>query len=127
MKRLLYYTGLICFLAFSLTGCYRDVIIPTAAADPDGPAKAVSYKTDLAPIFNTGCAKAGCHVSGSRKPFLATDISYAQIIAGGFVNTSIPKSSILYQQVFGGMKEYIPSASDRQKVYDWIRLGAQNN
>ena len=127
MKRLLYYTGLICFLAFSLTGCYRDVIIPTAAADPDGPAQAVSYKTDLAPVFNTSCAKAGCHVSGSRKPFLATDISYTQIIAGGFVNTLLPKSSILYQQMNSGMKEYIPSPSDRQKVYDWIRLGAQNN
>jgi hypothetical protein len=27
----------------------------------------------------------------------------------------------------GEMKEYIPSAADRQKVYDWIRNGAPNN
>ncbi len=127
MKRLIYYTGLICFLALGLTGCYRDVIIPTAAQDPDGPPQAVSYKTDLAPLFNSSCAKVGCHVSGAHKPYMATDISYTQIIAGGFVNTLIPKSSILYTKINSDMKEYISSATDRQKVYDWIRLGAQNN
>jgi hypothetical protein len=27
----------------------------------------------------------------------------------------------------GEMREYMPSATDRQKVYDWIRNGALNN
>ena len=57
----------------------------------------------------------------------ATGKFYAQIVNGGFVNTNIPKESILYKMVFGDMRIYIPSAIDRQKVYDWIRNGAPNN
>jgi hypothetical protein len=78
-------------------------------------------------MLNTKCALAGCHVSGAHKPFMTSDISYNQIVNGGYVNTVIPKESILYQKINGEMKEYISSAVDRQKVYDWIRTGALNN
>jgi hypothetical protein len=110
-----------------LSGCYKDVNLPEAVADPDGPPQAVSFRTDIAPMLNSKCALSGCHVSGAHKPYLSTDISYNQIVGGGFVNTIIPKSSILYNMLNGEMKEYMPSAADRQKVYDWIRTGAQNN
>ncbi len=127
MKRLLIYVGVIFAISFGITGCYKDVILPDAAVDPDGPPQAVSFKTDLAPLFNTKCAVAGCHVSDAHKPYMLTDISYIQVVNNGYVNTSIPKQSILYLKINGEMKEYIPSASDRQKVYDWIRNGAPNN
>ena len=127
MKRLLKYSGLILLVGIGFTGCYKDIIKPNLAVDPDGPPKAVSFRNELAPIFNTSCAIAGCHVSGGHKPYMATDISYQQIVNGGFVNTSIPKESILYIMINGEMKPYIPSAEDRQKVYDWIRNGAPNN
>src|SRR6185369_12493125 len=117
MKKLLIYTGLIAAIGFGLTGCYKDVILPDATVDPDGPPQAVSYKTTLAPLFNTNCALAGCHVSGAHKPFLTTAVSYTEIVNGGFVNVLIPKESILYKAVNGEMKENIPSATDRQKVY----------
>jgi|GEM_PF-3960433 hypothetical protein len=35
MKRLLY-TGLIFVMSISFTGCYKDVIFPEVAFDPDG-------------------------------------------------------------------------------------------
>jgi hypothetical protein len=127
MKHLFKYTALAVIMAFAFTSCYKDVILPEAAIDPDGPPQAVSYKTDLAPIFNSKCALSGCHVSGAHKPYLPTADSYMQIINGGFVNVLVPKESILYKKINGDMKEYIPSASDRQKVYDWIRNGAPNN
>ena len=127
MKKSLLYLLLLLGAGTGLTGCYKDVIYPAAAVDPDGPPQAVSYKTDLAPLLNTKCALAGCHASGAHKPYLATDISYNQIVGGGFVNLVVPKLSILYQEINGGMREYIPSAVDRQKVYDWIRTGALNN
>ncbi len=114
-------------MGLSITGCYKDIILPDVAVDPDGPPQSVSFKTDLAPIFNSKCALSGCHVSGARKPFLNTAISYQEIVSGGFVNIIVPKESILYKAVNGSMKEYIPSAVDRQKVYDWIRNGAPNN
>ena len=110
-----------------LYGCYKDVNLPEAAVDPDGPPMSVSYKTDIAPMLNTKCAVAGCHVSPNHKPYMASDISYLNIVNGGFVNTIIPKESTIYKMINGEMKEYIPSAVDRQKIYDWIRTGALNN
>ncbi len=127
MKRLIVYTGLIFLLGFSLTSCYKDVILPETAIDPDGPPMQVSFKTELAPLFNSSCALSGCHVSGAHKPYLGTDISYQQIVNGGFVNTILAKESILYKMINGEMREYMPSAVNRQKVYDWIRNGAPNN
>ena len=127
MKRLLIYTGLICAIAFGLSGCYKDVILPEVAVDPDGPPQFVRFKTDLAPMLNTKCSLTGCHVAGAHKPYTTLDVSYNQIVNGGYVNTSIPKESGLYKMINGEMREYIPSATDRQKVYDWIRNGAPNN
>ena len=127
MKRIILYTGLIIAVVFGFTGCYKDTILPEFTIDPDGPPQAVSFATDLAPIFNTKCALSGCHVSGAHKPYMNTAVSYQQIVNGGFVNTMIPKESVLYKMINGEMKEYMPSAADRQKVYDWIRNGAPNN
>ena len=127
MKKILIYTGLVFTMGLGLIGCYKDVILPDATVDPDGPPQAVSYKTDLAPIFNSQCALAGCHVSGAHKPYMLTAESYLQITTGGYVNLLLPKESILYKKINGEMKEYIPKATDRQKVYDWIRNGAPNN
>ncbi len=127
MKRLLIYAGLILTLGVVFTSCYKDIIVPVLASDPDGPPQPVSYKTELAPLFNTSCTDAGCHVSGKYKPYLTLDISYQQIVNGGFINTALPKESRLYVMIKGEMAQYIPSAINRQKVYDWIRNGAPNN
>ncbi len=127
MKQIIKYTGFLFCLVIGLSGCYRDVILPDAAVDPDGPPQNVSFKTDIAPMVNTKCALAGCHVSGGHKPYMTQGVSYQQIINGGFVNTLLPKQSIIYEKINGEMQQYIPSAVDRQKIYDWIRTGAQNN
>ena len=127
MKQLIIYTSMFFMMSFALIGCYKDVILPDVAVDPDGPPQFVSYKTDLAPLFNSKCALSGCHVSGAHKPYMPTADSYLQITNGGFVNILVPKEGILYKKINGEMKEYIPSATDRQKVYDWIRNGAPNN
>ena len=127
MKQLIIYASLF-IMGLSLAGCYKDVILPDAAVDPDGPPQAVSYKNEVAPMLNTKCALSGCHVSGEQKPYLSAAISYQELVNGGFVNTIVPKESILYQEINGGdMEVNIPSASDRQKIYDWIRNGALNN
>lgn len=126
MKRLLY-AALVFVMGVSFTGCYKDVIFPEAAIDPDGPPQLVSFKVDLAPLLNSKCALSGCHVSGAHKPYMPSDVSYQQIVNGGFVNTTLPKESTLYKMINGEMREYMPSATDRQKVYDWIRNGALNN
>ncbi len=127
MKRLLIYAGLILSLGFGLSSCYKDIIKPNLADDPEGPPKQVSYANELKAMFNNNCALAGCHVAGAHKPYLTLDVSYTQIVNGGFVNLALPKESILYKNVYGDMAQYMNSAKDKQKVYDWIRNGAPNN
>jgi hypothetical protein len=127
MKRIFIYLSmlLVVVIGFGVTGCYKNVISPES--DPDGPPQSVSFKNDLAPLFQSNCALSGCHVSGAHHPYMTSDVSYQQIVNGGYVNIVVPKASILYQKVNGEMSEYIPSKSDKQKVYDWIRNGAPNN
>ncbi len=127
MKRLIIFAGLLMVLGIGITGCYKDVVLPVAGADPNAPPKQYSYKTDIAPLLNTDCAKSGCHVAGAQTPDLETAVSYNSLVNGGFVNTLFPNQSILYQMITGNMEEHMPLASDRQKVYDWIRTGAMNN
>lgn len=127
MKNILINIGLLLALGFGLSGCYKDIIKPDLPVDPNAPPKQVSYNNELKPLFAANCTDAGCHVTGAHKPYLTPDISYVQIVNGGFVNLALPKESSLYKWINGDMQQYIPSASDRQKVYDWIRLGAPNN
>jgi len=127
MKRLCIYPGLLLILVITFTSCYKEIIKPALAENPDGPPQQVSYKTELAPLFGSSCAKSGCHVTGAHKPYLEVTNSYQQIVNGGFVNLALPKESILYKNIYGEMAEHIPSKSDKQKVYDWIRNGAPNN
>lgn len=127
MKKILIYIGVVFVMGFGLAGCYKDVILPETVADPDGPPQAVSFATEIAPMVNSKCALSGCHVSGAHKPYMTTGLSYQAIVNGGFVNTVIPKESVIYKMINGEMREYIPSATDRQKIYDWIRNGAPNN
>ncbi|MBK5270562.1 MAG: hypothetical protein JJE22_06070 [Bacteroidia bacterium] len=127
MKRLLLYTGLLLSMGIGLTGCYKDIIKPDLPKDPNAPPQQVSFENELKPLFATSCALVGCHVSGAHKPYMTADVSYLQIVNGGYVNTALPKESILYKMINGDMQQYIPSADNRQKVYDWIRNGAPNN
>lgn len=127
MKSILLYIGLILSLGVGISSCYKDVIIPDLPKDPNAPPKQVSFANELRPLFNTSCATAGCHVTGAHKPYLTADISYQQIVNGGYVNLSLPSQSVLHIKLNGDMSQYMPSADNRQKVFDWIRNGAPNN
>jgi hypothetical protein len=127
MKKIITYSLFIFLVAVAFVGCYTDVIMPESKSDPNGPPQAVSFKNELAPMFETKCALSGCHVSGAHHPYMTADVSYYQIVNGGYVNTDIPDQSILMIMLRGEMGQYMPSSKDQQKVYDWIRNGAPNN
>jgi len=112
-------------ISVSVSSCYQDVILPPASTTK--PPQFVSFSNDLIPIFSTNCALSGCHVPGSQSPYLTPDLAYDQLVGGGYVNTVVPEKSILYIEINGDMSTHIPSADDRQKIYDWIRNGAPNN
>jgi hypothetical protein len=125
MKSILLCLGLLFIIGFFFIGCYKDVIIPPVPPNYDGPPQYVSYSAELSPLFDNQCSS--CHKAGGHHPYLTPDVSYNELVNGGFVNTLVPKQSILYIEINGAMQQFIPSATDRQKVYDWIRNGAPNN
>jgi hypothetical protein len=127
MKKIIICAGFISMVVLAFTGCYQDVIMPETPTDPNGPPQAVSYSQELSPMFASKCALSGCHVSGAHHPYLTPDVSYYQLVNGGYVNTSIPNESKLMVVLRGEMSQYMPSSKDQQKVYDWIRNGAPNN
>jgi hypothetical protein len=128
MKRLFKFATVALLFGFGVTGCYKDIIVPDAAVVVEEPAKAVSFKSELEPLFEKSCALGACHDGVSHVPDLRAGKSYAALTTGTtYINLASPKSSYLVGIINGEMKEYIPSATDRQKVYDWIRNGAPNN
>ena len=130
MKRISIYLGLMFILMIGLSSCYKDIIAPELSTNPDDfPPQQVSFQSVLAPIFNTNCAVAGCHVAGAHTPYLSTSVSYTQIVNGGYVNLANPKESKIYQMITGEMAQYVPAPlkANTQKVYDWIRNGCPNN
>ena len=98
MKRLLIFAGLLLFISFGLSSCYKDVILPKVSTT--APPQYVSFSNDLIPIFTTNCALSGCHVPGSQNPYLTPALAYQQLL-GGFVNTIFPTQSIIYQEING--------------------------
>jgi hypothetical protein len=124
MKRILLYGGLLLFMGIGMVSCYQDVIVPETVQEK--PPQFVSYSGDLQPLWNSNCALSGCHVPGGQVPYLTEDISYEQLL-GGYVNTAVPEDSKLWIALNGIMMTHLPSADDRQKVFDWIRNGAPNN
>jgi hypothetical protein len=118
-------TGLV---VASLSGCYKDVISP--GQDPDGPPQQVSFSGDLLPIFTANCATSGCHDAvPAHKPSLTAENAYKAITSGGYINTLVPTSSLIYSEVKSGSMPPTGAlkATDAQKILDWIRNEAPNN
>lgn len=129
MKRTTY-IGLviIAYIWVGLTGCYKDVISP--GSDPNGPPQFVSFSGDLVPLFNTHCNKSGCHDDApAHKPSLVPEKAYNEITKGGYINTAVPNSSILYTVVKTGSMPPTGAlpANNAQLILDWVRNGAPNN
>ncbi len=127
MKKQIIFLGFILILAASitLTGCYRDVIVPPVQAS--GPPPNVSFNLQIKPILAANCAKSGCHVPGSQVPYMDSTEAFKDLTTGGFVNTIAPSQSIIIQELNGNMGQNIPSAADITLILDWIENGAQNN
>ena len=69
---------------------------------------------------------AGTNGKGSTSHMLAAILQQAGYKTGLYTSPHL-KDFRERIKINGEMKEYIPSAVDRQKIYDWIRNGAPNN
>ena len=104
-----------------LSACEYKYIDPIEVEIPD---EAVSFNNDVEPIFQAKCAE--CH--SSRSPVLTTGSAYNSLVNGGYVNTSDPESSDLYEKVLGGHPGgNALTSKELGIILKWITDGAENN
>jgi hypothetical protein len=105
--------------------CAKDTLVP-AGSDID-PNLKISFKDAIQPIFTASCMGSFCH-SGGVAPDLQAGKAYSDLQAGGFINTTSPKQSVLYIEMApgGGMSSHC-TATDANYVLAWITQGALDN
>lgn len=125
-KKFIYLVFGLTVFAVSLNACYYDEV-----ASFEGLPTNVSLKNDVQPIFNRDCNMSGCHDGlPSHEPSLTSENAYADLTSGGYVNTTDPSNSILYQSVNGGgmpAGRAPLSEIDKKIILAWITEGAKNN
>lgn len=84
----------------------------------------VSYKSDVQTIWDAegaNCVK--CHAG--RSPILTPDVSWGELVNGGYVNTSDPANSTLIKKLESPHGE--TTEEQRLTILVWIEEGAKNN
>lgn len=96
-----------------------------------GPAGTVCFESDILPIFNSSCAKSGCHNASSAKDGYVLD-SYNNIVKKGIVPGVASKSKI-YEVLFESGSDKMPqppnpalTAAQTELIFQWINEGAKN-
>ncbi len=114
-----------------LAGCYYDDVLPEDLKVSDDVPEVVSFANDLLPIFDQSCSFTGCHNSGGQEPDLTPANAYNSLTGGGYINTTFPENSELYQWMKGNRDSPMPddgaNAAYNSLVLAWIRQGASNN
>jgi len=125
-------------LAVVFYACQRQVSNPNAPSNNsdslayesimDAKAPIVCFESEVLPIFQTNCAKSGCHDAASHKEGYVFD-SYKHIVAKGIVPYQ-PHESEVYEVIAEG--EMPPKGNPKLTIEQvtlirrWIRQGAQN-
>ena len=123
---------LVCFILVALlSGCTRDEAVQCQNC------AAISFKTDIIPIFQVYCTT-GCHtgpLSTAKGHFsLDSAVAYSQATepGAGYVVPGNANYSLIYSELLAGNSLHMPVGSQLdpctiQKVYCWINQGALNN
>ncbi|MCY1723389.1 hypothetical protein OU798_23765 [Prolixibacteraceae bacterium Z1-6] len=118
------------FVTFLFTGCLYNFMIPEPEipTDPDDPdAPEISFTQDIVPIF-TSAKCVSCHNGGQAPNLTGTNV-YSNIVPG-YVNTSDPESSSIYDYPSPATGKHSwakYSTTQASQILLWINQGAQNN
>jgi hypothetical protein len=123
MKKYLAILVLVSGIIAMFSSCYYEDIEFDKANLPD----TISFSLNVVPIFEQGCNASVCH-GGGKAPDLRPENAYQSLMDGGYVNSSDPVSSVIYQEVTtgGGMASYAKQGDDAM-ILQWIEQGAKNN
>lgn len=129
-KKIAILSGLVTIMVLAISGCYKTT---TIVKDPGSDiTTALSFSTDIIPIFQKNCALSGCHASGGHTPDLTTANAYSSLVSGGFITANDPVNSVIMLWLTGKKSPVMPLGSGpnpdiNAKVYAWINQGAKNN
>ncbi len=122
---------LLLLLGVLFLGACKKNYLSIPYIDPNVP---VSYSAQINPIWQTSCTSSSCHAAGKIPPNLVTDKSYASLVNGGFIDSTIivPLNVILYQQLKGlnGLTLMPPTPLSTEQlnlISTWIIQGSKNN
>jgi cytochrome c553 len=122
---------LIVALAVSIYACKHepDTIAPS---QPGGPGSSqVCFEADVLPLFQTNCAKSGCHDAITAEKGYVLD-SYSNIIKKGIIPGNATNSKV-YESLFETGNDKMPplpnpdlSPAQKAIIGKWINEGAKN-
>ena len=127
--QLLFFLGMMLLIAaeFSCTKAKEEALLPQA--NP----VAVSFKTNLQPLFKSTCAISGCHTGSAPTGNLNLDsaVAYHNLFAKHEIDTLHPGQSSLYITLDASSPPMPPTGRLGQDTIDmvlrWIKEGAREN
>jgi hypothetical protein len=134
MKKLLFTAAVLTVTVFVINSCKHEVPALTVDTTPiPGPVanNGVCFESEILPLFQSNCAKSGCHDAATHTEELILD-SYANIIRKDIVPGKADNSK-LYRVLFETGKDKMPPApnadltiAQKALIGKWINEGAKN-
>jgi uncharacterized membrane protein len=134
MKKLLFTAAVLTVTVFVINSCKHEVPVLTVDTTPiPGPVanNGVCFESEILPLFQSNCAKSGCHDAATHTEGLILD-SYANIIRKDIIPGKADNSK-LYRVLFETGKDKMPpapnadlTAAQKALIGKWINEGAKN-
>lgn len=122
---LILFTG-VCIIAMMLSCKHEIPVLPGPPGEED-----ICFETQVLPIFQSYCAKSGCHDAGTASEGYILD-SYNNIVARG-IDEGNAAGSKIYEVLIEAGEDRMPqapndplSAEQISIIAQWINEGAQN-
>ncbi len=134
MKKLLFTAVVLIITVFVINSCKHEVPVLTVDTTPiPGPVanNGVCFESEILPLFQSNCAKSGCHDAATHTEDLILD-SYANIMRKDIIPGKADNSK-LYRVLFETGKDKMPpapnadlTAAQKAMIGKWINEGAKN-
>ena len=134
MKKLFFTVAALIITVFVINSCKHEVPVLTVDTTPiPGPVanNGVCFESEILPLFQSNCAKSGCHDAATHTEDLILD-SYANIMRKDIIPGKADNSK-LYRVLFETGKDKMPpapnadlTAAQKAMIGKWINEGAKN-
>ncbi len=134
MKKFLFSIAITSILILAINSCKHEAPLLNADTTPlPGPVgnNGVCFQSEILPLFQSNCAKSGCHDAATHKADIVLD-NYANIIKKDIVPGKADNSKI-YRVMFETGSDKMPpppnadlTAAQKSLIAKWINEGAKN-